>query len=706
MEVPVPEAGPCTALVRTAASVVSAGTERMLVEFASKSLIGKARSRPDLVRQTLDKVRREGLLTTLEAVENRLDQPLPLGYSSAGTIVAVGDGLQGFKVGDRVACAGGGSAVHAEYAVVPQNLMAHVPEAVDFDQAAFTTLGAIALHGLRLAEPQVGEHVAVIGLGLLGLLTAALSKASGCAAFGVDLDPARVERARLMGFPAGLRADAAAQAPSITRGRGFDVVLVCADTPSSDPVELAGALARDRGRVVVIGNVGLEVPRRTYYEKELSLRVSRSYGPGRYDPLYEQAGIDYPIGFVRWTEGRNLQAFLDLLAGGQVDVRPLITHRFPIERATEAYEVVAGRRTEAFLGVVLTYPDRAAETRSRLELHTGGLHPEAAVRLGVLGAGNFATAVLLPALKGVAGVERVGIASRGGLSAASAGRRFGFRYAAASEQEILADQGINTVAILTRHAEHARQVQAALHAGKHVFCEKPLALRREDLVAIDAAIKSAGRLLTVGYNRRFAPLAVSMRAFLRASAAPLAIHVRVNAGPLPASHWLHDPEQGGGRLLGEACHFFDFLIYLVGAPPVRVTAVGLPDSGPTHDENAVVTLEFADGSVGTVAYLACGDRSLPKERIEAFGGGRAAVLDDFRRLETYQSGRRQVQRSWLRQDKGHRAEWEAFASAIRAGGPPPIAYDQLMAGSLTALAAVEALRTHTPVSVGSLDRMQ
>ncbi len=706
IEVPVPEAGPGTALVRTAASVVSAGTERMLVEFASKSLIGKARSRPDLVRQTLDKVRREGLLTTLEAVENRLDQPLPLGYSSAGTIVAVGDGLQGFKIGDRVACAGGGSAVHAEYAIVPQNLMAHVPDGVDFDQAAFATLGAVALHGLRLAEPQVGEHVAVIGLGLLGLLAAALAKASGCTAFGVDLDPARVERARQMGFPAGLRPDAVEHTASITRSRGFDIVLVCADASSSDPVDLAGALARDRGRVVVIGNVGLEIPRRTYYEKELSLRVSRSYGPGRYDPLYEQAGIDYPIGFVRWTEGRNLQAFVDLLAGGQVDVRPLITHRYPIERAVEAYEVVTGRRTEPFLGVVLTYPDHPAEIASRLEVRANVLHPEAAVRLGVLGAGTFATGVLLPALKRVSGVERVGIASRAGLSAASAARRFGFRYAAGSEQEILADPGVNTVAILTRHAEHARQVQASLRAGKHVFCEKPLALRREDLAAIDTTLRASGRLLTVGYNRRFAPLAVSMRAFLRATDAPLAVHVRVNAGPLPASHWLHDPEQGGGRLLGEACHFFDFLIFLVGAPPLRVTAAGLPDVGPAHEENAVVCLEFPDGSVGTVSYLACGDRSLPKERIEAFGGGRVAVLDDFRRLETYQSGRRQVQRSWLRQDKGHQAEWEAFAAAIRAGGPPPIPYDQLMAASLSALAAVDALRTRTPVSLESLDRLQ
>ncbi len=360
IEVPVPSPGPGTALVRTTASVVSVGTERMLVEFAAQGWIGRARSRPDLVRQTLDKVRREGLLTTLAAVQNRLDQPLPLGYSSSGVIEAVGDGLQGFRVGDRVACAGGDHAVHAEYAVVPQNLMAHVPEEVDLEQAAFATLGSIALHGLRLAEPQVGENVAVIGLGLLGLLAAMQARAAGTRVFCVDLDAARVERARQLGFPCSMRDGAVDGATSATQGRGFDLVLVCADTPSSDPVDLAGQLARDRGRVVVIGNVGLDVPRRMYYAKELSLRVSRSYGPGRYDPLYEEAGVDYPIGFVRWTEGRNLQAFVDLLAARQLDLRSLITHRFPIENAVEAYEVIAGRKETPFLGVVITYPEQGA----------------------------------------------------------------------------------------------------------------------------------------------------------------------------------------------------------------------------------------------------------------------------------------------------------------------------------------------------------
>jgi predicted dehydrogenase len=584
--------------------------------------------------------------------------------------------------------------------------MAHVPDGVDLEHAAFATLGSIAMHGWRLAEPQVGEHVAVIGLGLLGLLAATLARAAGAWVFGIDLDQGRVERAQQMGFRAALRDAADDAALAATQGRGFDVVLVCADSPSSDPVELAGKLARDRGRVVVIGNVGLDVPRRTYYDKELSLRVSRSYGPGRYDPLYEEAGIDYPIGFVRWTEGRNLQAFVDLLAAGRLDLGPLITHRFPIERATEAYAVITGREHPAFLGVVLTYSDASGAPAARVELNPKQVRADSDIRLGVLGAGSFATGVLLPALKRLPGIERVGIASGAGLSGATAGRKFGFRYAAANEQEILADPSINTVAILTRHVDHARQAVAALRAGKHVFCEKPLALTRGQLEEIAAALQASDRLLTVGYNRRFAPLAVAMRGFVRATGAPLAVHYRVNAGVLPANHWLHDPEQGGGRLLGEACHFLDFVTFLVGALPVRVSAVGLPDGDQYREDNVLISLEFADGSVGTVAYLACGDRSMPKERVEAVGGGRAAVLDDFRRLETYHAGRRRVQRAWLRQDKGHQAEWEAFAASIRAGGPPPIPYDQLMAASLTALAAVDALRTRKPVTLEPLGPAQ
>jgi predicted dehydrogenase/threonine dehydrogenase-like Zn-dependent dehydrogenase len=733
-DVPIPSVQPGAALVRTGASLVSAGTERMLVSFGQKSLLGKARSRPDLMRQMLDKARREGLLTTVEAAFNRLDQPMPLGYSSAGTIAALGEGLSGLRIGQRVACAGGGYAVHAEYTVVPRNLLAPLPESVDFEQAAFATLGAVAMHGFRLAAPQLGERVAVIGLGLLGLLAVGITQAAGCAVLGVDLDPGRVTLARKLGAEAVLRDQAVEAAQSFSRGLGCDAVLICADTPSADPVELAGIIARDRARVVAVGAVGLHLPRKVYYEKELSFINSRSYGPGRYDPGYEEGGHDYPPGYVRWTEGRNLEAYVELLASSKVDVRPLITHRFPIDQAPQAYELITGKRKEPFLGVLLTYPDAveaaprttddinrnmySATSGSRSELGTPPIAPHTpppTVTLGVLGAGNFASAVLLPAISKVDKIERLGVVSASGLSARNAAQRFGFRYADSDEGRLLSDPEINTVAILTRHHLHARQVLAALQAGKNVFCEKPLAICGEELDKIEAFIEEIGNsrmssapppsspipspLLFVGFNRRFAPLALRLKAFLAGSQEPLVAHYRVNAGYLPLTHWTQDPEQGGGRIVGEGCHFVDFLSFLVGSPPQTVSARGLPDSGRYREDNVVLTFSYADGSLGTLTYLANGDKAFPKERVEVFSGGRVAVLDDFRSLELVVGGRRQVARSRLRQDKGHQGEWEAFAGAITSGGPPPIPYDHLFGVTRAAFAALQALHSGDTVPI-------
>lgn len=701
-EVPIPKPKPGTALVRTAASLVSAGTERALLEFAGKGLLGKARSRPDLVRQVFEKGRREGILTTIEAIQRRLDQPMPLGYSSSGKVVGVGEGLMDFHVGDRVVCAGGGYAVHAEYAVVPQNLLAHLPESVDFESGASATLGAIALHGFRLAEPQIGDRVVVIGLGMLGLLAAGIARAAGCAVFGVDLSPARVELARSMGIEVVLREGAEEAAASFSKGMGFDVVLICADTSSDDPVELGGLIARDRARVVAIGAVGMTIPRRLYYAKELTFIVSRSYGPGRYDPLYEEAGHDYPSGYVRWTEGRNLAAYVNLLAEGKLDVKPLITHRFPIERATEAYNVITGIVEEPFLGVLLTYPEITPEPVTHLLLKERLIEPTATIRLGVLGAGNFATSVLFPILRRMRGIKLVGLATATGMTGAHAGRKYGFRYTTTDEGEILADEQINTVTVLTRHHLHAQQVIDALQVGKHVFCEKPLSLTREGLIGIAKAVEDCDRLLTVGFNRRFAPLAVQLKAFLEGVHEPMSMYYRVNAGLLPTEHWLHDPGQGGGRIMGEACHFIDFLTFLLGVSPIRVQSKGLPDDERYQEDNVLLAFEFPDGSVGTIAYLAAGDRAFPKERLEVIGGGRVAVLDDFRRLETFSRGRRRVQRSWLRQDKGHRAIWQTFANAITNGGPPPIPYDQLFAVSMASFAAVESLRSGESVTLKPL----
>lgn len=704
-DVPIPQVQAGMALVQTRASLVSAGTERMLVEFGEKTLLGKALSRPDLVRQMADKARREGLLSTVEAALNRLDQPMPLGYSSSGVIELLGEGLQGFKVGDRVACAGGGYAVHAEYALVPHNLLTLLPEQVDFDSAAFTTLGAIALHGFRLSKAQLGESVGVIGLGLLGLLVVEIALAAGCQVFGVDIDESRVNLANQLSAIAVLRPHAVEAALAFSHGRGLDNILICADTPTTDPVELAGEIARDRGHVVALGAVGLTLPRKIYYQKELSFINSRSYGPGRYDPAYEEAGQDYPIGYVRWSEGRNMEAFVDLLAKGQADVKALITHRFPIENAPEAYDLITGKTKQSFLGVLLTYPEAksskvklqvAPEPVKKTSLPITGVN---SVRLGVLGAGNFANAVMLPALKKVPSIELVSIASGSGFHAEFASKKFGFKYTATSENEILQDPQVNTICILTRHHQHAEQIIRALQAGKHVFCEKPLATTPEQLAQIKQVLLTPEYppLLTVGFNRRFAPMSRRLNEFIAARQEPLIATYRINAGSIALTHWTQDPVLGGGRIIGESCHFVDFLTFLVGAAPVSVTAQSLPDDSRYREDNVVMTFTFPDGSIGSVIYLANGDKTFPKERIEVYVGGRVAVLDDFRTLELVSQVKRRVFHSRLRQDKGHRAEWEAFSQAVIAGGPPPIPYAHLFGVTESTFAALDAIRSRQPV---------
>jgi predicted dehydrogenase/threonine dehydrogenase-like Zn-dependent dehydrogenase len=696
VEVPVPAPQRGMVLVKTAASLVSAGTERMVVEFAEKSLLGKVQARPDLAKQVLDKARREGVLSTVEAAFNRLDQPMALGYSSAGTIVALGEGVQNFRVGQRVACAGGGYAVHAEYAVVPVNLVVPLSDKVDFESGAFGTLGSIALHGFRLGQPQVGETVAVIGLGLLGLISVGLARAAGCRVFGVDLDEQRVALARQMGAEAVVRAQAEDAFQAFTQGAGADIVLICADTPSNDPVELAGELCRDRGRVVAVGAVGMNLPRKVYFYKEIDFIVSRSYGPGRYDPAYEEGGHDYPRGFVRWTAGRNLGAFVNLIGEGKVDVTPLISHRFPIEQGATAYELITGKEQEPFLGVLLTYPETGEAdlgSKQTVQLAPSQASRTDVVQLGVLGAGNFAGAVIFPVTAKHRDIQLVGVASGSGRSAQHAASKHGFSYATSDTGKVIHDPSVNTLAVLTRHHLHAGQTLAGLRAGKHVFCEKPLALTREELAEIRAEVEQPGApLLMVGFNRRFAPLAVRMRSFLEGSAEPLVAHYRVNAGFIPPEHWVHDLTQGGGRILGEGCHFIDFITWLVGAPPVSVSAQALPDLGRYRQDNVLIHLAFPDGSLGTVSYLANGDKAASKERVEIFSGGRVAVLDDFRQLETIYRGSRKVEKSRLRQDKGHAAEWDAFVSAILAGGPPPIPYDQLFRVMEATFEAVEALK--------------
>jgi predicted dehydrogenase/threonine dehydrogenase-like Zn-dependent dehydrogenase len=697
-EVPVPTPRDGMALVKTVASLVSAGTERMVVEFAEKSLVGKARSRPDLVKQVLDKARREGLIPTMQAAFNRLDQPMALGYSSAGTIIALGRNMQGFKVGQRVACAGGGYAVHAEYNVVPRNLLTQLPKNVDFESAAFTTLGAIALHGFRLAELQLGGNVAVIGLGLLGLLTIQLASAAGCNVLGIDLDPKRIKLASSLGLQAVPRSQAESASQVFTANRGFDAIIICADTSSNDPVELAGVIARDRARVVATGAVGLNLPRKIYYEKEISFINSRSYGPGRYDASYEENGNDYPIGYIRWTEGRNFQSVVDLMGGGKLKVQPLISHRFRIEDAATAYEVITGKKKEPFLGVLLTYPEEKMKEERKIVFPSSVLRPQSSVKLGVLGAGLYANATLLPVIKNNKDFELVGIASSGGLHAQHSGKKFGFQYATSSEDEIINDPNINTVAILTRHDSHAYLVVKALKAGKNIFVEKPLAINSNQLSVISKQLlKTDHCLLLTGFNRRFSPLAQQLKSSIANRQSSMYVHYRINAGYIPLNHWTQDPNLGGGRIIGEACHFIDLITFLVGAPPVSVTAHALPDNGKYRDDNVSMTFTFPDGSIGVVDYLANGDKSFPKERVEVFCGGVIAVLDDYVSLQIVKDGKKIEER--MAQDKGWKSEMAVFAKAIREGGAPPIPYEQLIGVTKSTFAAVEAIRSKSAISI-------
>lgn len=707
-DVPVPTPREGQALVKTEASLVSAGTERMVVEFAEKSLVGKARSRPDLVKQVMDKARREGLVNTAQAAFNRLDQPMALGYSSAGTILALGKNMSGFKLGQRVACAGGGFATHAEYNVVPHNLLTPLPKSVDFESAAFTTLGAIALHGFRLAEPQIGESVAIIGMGLLGLLAAQIATAAGCSVLGIDVDPARIALASSLGLQAVRRADAVDSAVAFTANRGFDVILICADTKSNDPVELAGVIARDRARIVATGAVGLTFPRKVYYEKELSFINSRSYGPGRYDVNYEERGNDYPLGYVRWTEGRNFEAVVELMASGKLKVQPLITHRFDISEATKAYDVITGKTKEKFLGVLLTYLKNGEwnpSTSFRAGVESSAVHfplskavKASSVKLGVLGAGSFANSVLLPAIQKAGDIQLIGISSSGGLHAQHSGKKFGFQYATSNEDEIINDSNVNTVAILTRHDTHAELVMKALKAGKHVFVEKPLAINSMQLSAIrKQLLKTDTCILTTGFNRRFAPLAGQLSTFYASRTEPLHVHYRVNAGPIPLNHWTQDLEIGGGRIIGEGCHFVDFITFLVGTAPISVTAHALPDHGKYREDNVSMTLTFPDGSIGVVDYLANGDKSFPKERVEVFCGGQIAVLDDFVSLTTVKDGNKKEVKG--AQNKGWVDEWKIFAKAIREGSQAPIPYEQLIGVTRATFAAVESIRTQQIVKI-------
>ena len=681
-DVPAPRAGAGQVLVRTTRSLISAGTERMLVDFGKANPIEKARQQPDKVRMVLDKVRTDGLLTTIEAVRNKLDQPLPLGYCNVGRVVELGAGSTGFAAGDRVVSNG----KHAEVVAVPVNLCARIPAAVSDDAAAFTVIGAIALQGIRLAQPTLGEAVVVTGLGLIGQMTVQLLRAHGCRVLGIDPDPARLALARTFGadvvdLSAG--EDPVTAADRFSRGRGVDAVILTAATTSSAPVHEAAVMSRKRGRIVLVGVTGLELSRDDFYKKELSFQVSCSYGPGRYDPAYEDKGQDYPVGFVRWTEQRNFEAVLDMMADGRVNADPLISHRFPLEQAEAAYTVVGG--SEPSLGILLTYsapavvPDAAVRApRVAIPRAAGAVPPGRGPRVAFVGSGNYAGAILIPAFK-AAGAKLVSVASSSGVSGVHAARKHGIAEATTDTALLFGNPDIDAVVVTTRHDTHARFVKEALASGKHVFVEKPLCLTLDELDAIEAAYAAArdrggAPVLMVGFNRRFAPHVQKVKALIEGVPGPKAFVMTVNAGAIPAEHWTQDPAVGGGRIAGEACHFIDLLRFLASSP---IASRARTTMASATADTATLQLGFADGSIGTVHYLANGTKAFPKERLEVFAGGRVLQLDNFRVLKGFGWPGFGAMRLW-RQDKGQRAGAAAFIRAIAAGGPSPIPFEEIV----------------------------
>lgn len=690
VDVPCPSLAPGELLIRTNRSLISAGTERMLVEFGKANLVDKARQQPDKVRMVLDKLRTDGVMPTLQAVRNKLDQPLPLGYCSAGVVVEVGVGVTGFAAGDRVACNG----KHAEMVAVPVNLAARIPDGVSDEQAAFTVVGAIALQGIRLVQPTLGEAIVVIGLGLIGQIVVQLLRANGCRVLGVDPDPSRLELARTLGAET---VNAVGDTPIVaaehfSRGHGVDAVIVTAATRSSEPMHQAALMCRKRGRIVLVGVTGLELSRDDFFKKELSFQVSCSYGPGRYDQSYEEKGQDYPIGYVRWTEQRNFQAVLDTLADGRLDVGRLISHRFPLEQAKAAYRVVGG--SEPSMGIMLEYqvPDHAGQDGLRarrvpLTRPRTTRYPGTEPRLAFIGSGNYANAVLIPAFKS-AGAILGPVVSKGGVTAVHAGRKHGFQEALSDADAVFADPSVASVVIATRHDSHARLVIQALDAGKHVFVEKPMCVTLDELRQIQSAYaramdRTVHPVLMVGFNRRFAPQAQQMKALLTETAAPKACIVTVNAGAVPIDHWAQDLAVGGGRLIGEACHFVDLLRFLVGRPIVSHSSSVM--EGRTGDTLSL-QMGFADGSIGTVHYFANGPKSFPKERLEVFADGRLLQLDNFKKLTGFGWPAFRRMNLW-QQDKGQRACAAAFLGGIRHQGISPIPFEELVEVSETVLEA-------------------
>lgn len=693
IEPPIPASKQGYVLIKNVNSFVSAGTEKLMIDLAKKNLLEKARARPDLVKRVIDKAKTEGILEAYKQTMNRLDDLAPLGYSCAGDVIEVGDGVKEFKVGDRVACFGSGFASHAEIIAVPKNLCVKIPEGTDYESASLAGIGAIALHGIRLANPTVGEKVVVIGLGLLGQISVQILKASGCRVFGTDIDEEKISLANEFGLDGGIGSgqDVKGAVEDFTDGKGVDAVIITASTSSNEPIELASEISREKGRIVAVGLVGLEIPRRTFFEKELDFIVSRGAGPGIFDKNFEVKGKDYPMPYVRWTEQRNMEAFLDLVAQGKIKLDKIITHKFDINEAMKAYEMIMGKTDEKYIGIVLSYgeSDRTIERKITLEKKTTELS-EDKINVGLIGAGLFAKTTLLPQISKMP-VNLRGVSTATGTTGRHVGDKFGFEYCTTDYRDIFNDDSINAVIIATRHNLHARLAVEALEKGKNVFVEKPLAITEEELKEVYSAWKKSQGQLMVGFNRRFSPLCVKAKEWLGKNG-PYVINYRINAGYVEKDNWIHD-ELGGGRIIGEVCHFVDLIQYFTGSIPVKVYADSI--SGNTgkylSEDNIAVNIKLKDGSVGNITYAACGDKAFPKEKIEIFGNGAVCVIDNFKELYFTKDGKKKRKKNfgikW-----GHKEEFEAFFNAVKEGKEIPADFESYLYTTLTTFRIVQSLK--------------
>ncbi|MCC7400718.1 MAG: bi-domain-containing oxidoreductase [Chitinophagaceae bacterium] len=697
-EVPLPSLSPGLVLVENEYSLISAGTERGTVKVAKANLLGKAKQRPDLVAQVLRNIKKEGIRATIQKIKTKLDSLKAMGYSTAGTVLASMDKNGKFKKGDRVACGGQDFASHAEIVAIPQNLVVKIPDNVSTAEASFTTLGAIALQGVRQAEINLGDNVCVIGLGLIGQITCQLLKASGCNVFGIDLSDKLVSLAKELSADKAMnrsQENVLTACENFTNGHGFDSVIITAAAPSNDPVEFASEILRKKGKLVIVGAVKMDIPRDPhFYRKELELKMSCSYGPGRYDVNYEELGNDYPYPYVRWTEQRNMEAFLELLSKKRINLNPLITHTFDITEAETAYDIVIGKVAEPHIGILLKYPARPEKFISTVALKA---EPLQKINVGFIGAGSFAQSYLIPNVKTFgAGLSTV-VTSRG-ITSKNVAAKFGFNYCSTEINDIFREKNINTVFIATPHTLHAAQVTESLKAGKNVFVEKPLATDLEGLKKIIEVKKNHNNPLMVGFNRRFASCSEFLKKEFADSGEPLVINIRINAGLIPKTNWIQMEELGGGRIIGEMCHFVDLFQFFSGSEPVDVYArrISTDNDKITPNDNLAIIVSLRDGSVGNLTYLSNGDTSLPKEHIEIFGAGKAGVIHDFKKAEVYKKGKKiQVNQS----GKGHKQEVELFLKNILEGKDAPIGFKSICLTTLTTFKVIDSLNTSLPQQI-------